>query len=179
MGVQSMIGNIWDRKRGRRHEVGQDRLEQLERLTQLHLKAEYRYPRKDLVALVNCCREAGLGVRLHLSGFARELPQPVRDAGHEILKEALVNVVKHGTGQASVIITYEERRLAIRVENPVPERRREARRDRGGLRHMRRCASLVGGTLTAGPGPNGWQVVATLPIRHSPWRTWTQTAQAN
>jgi signal transduction histidine kinase len=171
MGVQSMIGNIWDRKRGRRHEVGQDRLEQLERLTQLHLKAEYRYPRKDLVALVNCCREAGLGVRLHLSGFARELPQPVRDAGHEILKEALANVIKHGDGRAAVIIGYEPRRLALRVENPVPEGWREARIGRGGLKHMRRCAGLVGGSLTVGPYTHGWQVSATLPIKPASWRT--------
>jgi len=179
-GVQGMIGAILDGLRGRRRDGGeQDRLAQLERLAEFHRKSEYRYPRKDLVGLVQCCRAAGLRVRLHISGSPPELPAAVRDAGHEILKEALVNVVKHGAGQASVIITYEERRLAIRVENPVPERRREPRRDRGGLRHMRRCASLVGGTLTAGRGPYGWQVVATLPIRYSPWRTWTRLPQAN
>ncbi|MEV5412300.1 hypothetical protein AB0K60_26130 [Thermopolyspora sp. NPDC052614] len=166
-----MIGDIWDGIRGRRREVGRDRLDQLERLAELHLRAEYRYPRKDLVGLVDCCREAGLGVRLHISGFARELPQPVRDAGHEILKEALANVIKHGDGRAAVILGYEGRRLELRVENPVPDRWREARVEHGGLRHMRKCARLVGGTLTVGPFAHGWQVLATLPIRSALWKT--------
>jgi len=166
-----MIGEILDGLRGRRREtIEQGRLDQLDRLTELHLKSEYRYPRKDLVGLVHCCREAGLRIRLHISGRAVELPPAVRDAGHEILKEALVNVVKHGAGQATVIISYEDRHLGLRVENPVPEDWREARHDGGGLRHMRRCAKLVGGSLTAGMYPHGWQVLATLPIRYSPWR---------
>lgn len=171
MGVQSMIGRLLDGLRGRRQDVGQDRLEQLERLSELHLKAEYRYPRKDLVGLVHCCREAGLGVRLHISGQARELPASVRDAGHEILREALVNVVKHGAGRAAVVIAYEVGRVALRVENPVPDGWREARGGGEGLKHMRGCARLVGGTLTAGPYARGWQVLATLPIRSVSWRT--------
>lgn len=168
-----MIGEILDGLRGRRREqVEQSRLEQLERLAELHRKSEYRYPPKDLAALVQCCREAGLSVRLHVSGFAPELPPMVRDAGHEILREALVNVVKHGTGQASVIIAYEDdRRLALRVENPVPRDWREARREASGLRRMRRCAAAVGGSLTAGRSAHGWQVAATLPIRYRPWRS--------
>lgn len=166
-----MIGTILDGLRGRRAQVEPDRLDQLERLAELHLKAEYRYPRKDLVGLVHCCREAGLGIRLHISGFAREVPPPVRDAGHEILKEALVNVVKHGVGRAAVIIAYEPRRLALRIENPVPDGWREARGGRDGLKHMRRCASLVGGSLTVGRYTHGWQVLATLPIRTAPWRS--------
>jgi Signal transduction histidine kinase len=166
-----MIGEILDGLRGRRRDhVEQGRLDLLDRLAELHLKSEYRYPRKDLVGLVQCCREAGLRIRLHISGQAAEPPPAVRDAAHEILKEALVNVVKHGAGQAAVIISYEDRLLGLRVENPVPENWREARRDGDGLRHMRRCARLVGGSLTAGLYPHGWQVQATLPIRYSPWR---------
>lgn len=167
-----MIGAILDGLRGRRRDEGdQDRLDQLERLAEFHLKSEYRYPRKDLVGLVQCCRDAGLRVRLHISGTPPELPVTVRDAGHEILKEALANVIKHGDGRAAVIIGYEPRRLALRVENPVPEGWREARIGRGGLKHMRRCAGLVGGSLTVGPYTHGWQVSATLPIKPASWRT--------
>lgn len=48
-----MIGAILDGLRGRRRDGGeQDRLAQLERLAEFHRKSEYRYPRKDLVGLV-------------------------------------------------------------------------------------------------------------------------------
>jgi Signal transduction histidine kinase len=145
------------------------RLDQVERLAELTGIARYRYAPYDLTGLVQCAREAGLAIRLHIRGFEADPAQAVRVAGFEILEEALINVLKHGDGTASVEIRFRPGRLTLIVTNPVTGRRPEARRPRKGLKRMRRTAERVGGSFHVGPYEAGWLVRAEFPIRRTSW----------
>jgi signal transduction histidine kinase len=91
-----------------------------------------------------------------------------------IVQEALTNVRKHAPG-AAVSVTVHAGELpgedvVLRVDDrPVgngrPRRPKSLAASGGGygLRGMRERAQLLGGTLDAGAGPDGWGVELRLP----------------
>jgi signal transduction histidine kinase len=122
--------------------------------------------------LVDEHNAAGIPTRLRLVGIdADALPPEVGAAVHRIVLESLTNVRRH-----SVDVTQVDVELARRgdtVEVVVRDDGREAHlrsfRSPGyGLVGMSERAAALGGTLTAGPAPDGrgggWQVVASLPL---------------
>ncbi len=158
------------RRRARsRGTVDPARLDQVAKLVELTGLTRYRYPAYDLSGLVQCSREAGLAVRAHFSGPAVETPEDVQAAAFEILQEALANVLKHGDGTATVTVRSRPDRLTLTVTNPVAGRRPEARRSRGGLKRMRRCADRVRASFRVGPHEGGWRVHAEFAIRRTSW----------
>lgn len=81
------------------------------------------------------------------------------------MQESLSNAVRHASGNAvTVQLQADAGTLRIRVRNAAPA---EAQ-DRGaghGLRGMRERAEVLGGSLSAGPAPDGaWLVEAALPL---------------
>lgn len=107
-------------------------------------------------------------VEVDLSGLLDELPAAVSVALYRIAQEALTNALRHARNVTRVHIEVvgdgERVRLTVRDDgalvtaNPTPSG--------FGLIGMRERASLLGGTLLAGPGPDrGWVVEATLPTR--------------
>jgi signal transduction histidine kinase len=114
--------------------------------------------------LVEECNRAGQEVSLVVEGSAVDPPPGVSLTAYRILQEALSNARRHGTGAATVALRWSERSLTIEVTNPVAERGR-ARAGAGyGLSGMRERADLYGGTVAAGPHPDGWRVEAQLPF---------------
>jgi signal transduction histidine kinase len=117
-------------------------------------------------------REAGGSVELHVHGSRRPLGAPVELSAYRIVQEALTNTRKHAPGaHARVEIGYHPERLTVRVtdDGPGPTGRPGAA-DRlpvgHGLLGMRERATILGGELTAGPGPSGgFEVAAELPLR--------------
>ena len=91
---------------------------------------------------------------------------PVKIALYRILQEALTNVVKHANG-AGVTLTIANRpsELSLRVDNTAGPNPATGPVDCGsGLLGMRERAAAVGGTVSAGPRPDGgFRVTATLP----------------
>ncbi|MFC4058568.1 sensor histidine kinase [Planomonospora corallina] len=105
---------------------------------------------------------AGLPVRTAVLGERRELPAEVDRAAYRIVQEALTNVLRHA-GAATVTVTTEYRpdMIVLSVEDDG-----ESGTGTGGmgLIGMRERAVAVGGTLTAGPRPQGgFAVRAELP----------------
>ncbi|MEU6780239.1 sensor histidine kinase [Nonomuraea angiospora] len=108
---------------------------------------------------------SGLEVRTDVSGPLDAVPTEVDLAAARIVREALTNVSRHsGAKQATLTINNTSGNIMIRVEDDGPG----VMYDGGsgfGLQGMRERATALGGTLEAGPRPEGgFSVVARLPL---------------
>ena len=89
------------------------------------------------------------------------------DTAQSVIREALTNALRHGTGSATVRIDDDERSVCIEIRNPV---RRDARvaAARAGLDGLRERVLLANGEITAGPeGGDSWLLIARLPVDRS------------
>lgn len=117
--------------------------------------------------LIRTVRDAGLAVEVEVTGRNGPLPATVEVAACRILQEALTNVIKHA-GPASVRVTVHQdgSQLELDVTNSgghAPVVRTEG--PGHGIIGMRERAAAIGGSLQAGPLPDGgFQVCAVLPI---------------
>lgn len=116
--------------------------------------------------LIAGARDAGLPVTMSVSGRRCTLPTAVDRAAYRIIQEALTNITRHaGPATALVQLSYREEELTVRVDddghgtggtNVVPG---------VGLVGMRERVTALGGSLHAGPRPEGgFRVHATLPL---------------
>lgn len=108
-------------------------------------------------------------IEVHLSGPLDELPAAVSVALYRIAQESVTNARRHARNATRVHIAVAgdaaEVRLTVRDDGPRPAATPSSPSGFG-LIGMRERASLLGGTLRAGPGPDrGWVVQATLPTR--------------
>ncbi|WP_207127371.1 sensor histidine kinase [Actinocatenispora comari] len=114
---------------------------------------------------------AGLAVTLHddLTDADRAaLPTAVDLAGYRIVQEALTNALKHaGPGPVEVRLARAAGAVTVQVDSPLPGTDRDPAvpGTGAGLIGMRERATLLGGTLTAGPDGTRWAVRASLPLR--------------
>jgi signal transduction histidine kinase len=119
----------------------------------------------ELPALVAQMEQAGLPVRLDISGDLRPLPAGVELNAYRIVQEALTNALKHaGPTQAAVKLDYRPEFLELHIQDGgrgcslplIPGH---------GLVSMRQRVALLGGELTVGPRLGaGFQVAAKLPV---------------
>jgi signal transduction histidine kinase len=122
-----------------------------------------------LAVLVDESRSVGLPVRLQERGDPAAVAPAVRRTLFRLVQESLTNVHKHAPGaDATVSVHYGHHSLRAEISNTP--RRRPTDRDLtaagggSGLDGLRHRVEVVGGTLTAGPGPDGgFTVSATLP----------------
>ncbi|MET7733825.1 histidine kinase [Streptomyces sp. NPDC005402] len=119
-----------------------------------------------LDALVENTRAAGLSVQVDVQGARRPLPSGVELSAYRIVQEALSNVLRHAPGStASVRLVHYLHGVDVRIANSPPTHRAAASPGAGhGLLGMRERAAMLGGTLRAGPRPDGgYEVAAYLP----------------
>ncbi len=117
--------------------------------------------------LVSRASEAGLQVRLEVSGDLKRLPTSVDLAAFRIVQEALTNVMRHsGQNSASVDVTCNEQELTLRIDNKVAkEDSRDGITPGQGILGMKERATVLGGVVEAGPHPDGgFRVFARLPL---------------
>lgn len=105
-------------------------------------------------------------VDLRVVGDPRPLPTAVDLAAYRLLQESLTNVVKHSPHPAAeVVIEHCDDQVTVQVTN---QDLAAAPFTPGiGITGMRRRVAALGGTFTAGPGPepDTFQVRAALPRR--------------
>ncbi|MFF0014651.1 sensor histidine kinase [Streptomyces sp. NPDC005374] len=119
-----------------------------------------------LDALVENTRAAGLSVQVDVLGTPRPLPSGVELSAYRIVQEALSNVLRHAPGAtASVRLVHYLHGVDVRIANSRPLHSVAASPGAGhGLLGMRERAAMLGGTLRAGPRPDGgYEVAAYLP----------------
>ncbi|MFI6292072.1 sensor histidine kinase [Nonomuraea sp. NPDC050790] len=117
-----------------------------------------------LPGLVERTRAGGQDVRLTVGGSPRPLPEEVEQAAYRIVQEALTNVTKHagGTAAADVVVSYGSAGVVLQVDDDGHGR--AAGTPGVGLTGMRERVAALGGTLAAGPRPEGgFSVRAELP----------------
>ncbi|WP_282779156.1 MULTISPECIES: histidine kinase [unclassified Nocardia] len=123
----------------------------------------------DLPALARA--DATPTVEVSLDGSLTRLARPVDAALYRLAQESLTNAVRHArrATRVGIDVCREGDAVRLRVSDdgqiepgPVPE-------PGFGLLGMAERAQLLGGSLSAGPGPEGgWVVEAVLPVRALP-----------
>lgn len=122
-----------------------------------------------LAQLLERLRAAGLTVELSTVGEPRPLQRGIDVCAYRVVQEALTNVLKHTRhARTTVNLRYEPERLVVSVRDTGPALAASRSTGGHGLRGMRERAALYGGTLDAGPTPDGgFEVLLTLPLRPS------------
>lgn len=119
-----------------------------------------------LPELVEQAAAAGLTVTVESEGDPAAVPPGAGLAAFRIVQEALTNVVRHsGSRTAEVHIGYGPGRLRLRIDDAGPATGGDAGGSGNGLVGMRERAAALGGTIEAGPRPDGgFRVLAELPF---------------
>jgi signal transduction histidine kinase len=123
----------------------------------------------DVTRLTETVGAAGLPVTLRREGDA-EVPLGVQVSAYRIVQEALTNTLRHAHAtSAEVLLAVGDDQVRVRVTDDG----RGAAPGRGGghgLIGMRERATLLGGSLRAGPRTDaaGFEVEALLPVREGP-----------
>ena len=123
----------------------------------------------DLPALVDAARRAGVPVELSAPGALNQVPAGVGVCAYRIVQESLTNASQHAPGAAvTVSVDRDPGAVMLRVANGPGYRTGRPGNERGpghGLAGMRERVALLGGSLSAGPAPDGGYVVsAVLPL---------------
>jgi signal transduction histidine kinase len=124
----------------------------------------------DLDTLVTGFEASGLSVSVTRTGGTSPLA-PVTDlTAYRIIQEALTNTHKHASAsRASVVLDYGVHSLRVAVTDDGRPGAPKGAGTGHGLIGMHERATAIGGTVTAGPRPEGgFQVVAELPLSLSP-----------
>ncbi|MEU0537328.1 sensor histidine kinase [Amycolatopsis tolypomycina] len=109
-------------------------------------------------------REAGLDVRLAVTGPVAALPATVSREGYRIVQEGLTNALRHaGPGAVDVRVEAGPDRLGIAVVNALPGD--GPRTGRRGLTGLAERVEALRGELDAGPDGQQWRLRATIPLR--------------
>ncbi|MFI6708467.1 sensor histidine kinase [Nonomuraea sp. NPDC050478] len=117
--------------------------------------------------LVDQVRAAGLTVKTEIYGEPVPLPPALDLSAYRILQEALTNTLKHaGPADVTVTVGYRPRELTLEVVDRGPSGPPPRPGESGyGLVGMRERVAMFGGTLAAGPVPEGgFRVRAVLPV---------------
>ncbi|MGW0578861.1 sensor histidine kinase [Streptomyces sp. NPDC002920] len=112
---------------------------------------------------------AGVRVDVRITGAPFALPPGVDLCVFRVIQEALTNVMKHApAANASVTVHFDEAAVRVRVADDGQEPvlgDTTAGPTAHGLIGMRERAGIYGGTVTAGPGPQGgFEVALTVPV---------------
>jgi signal transduction histidine kinase len=128
----------------------------------------------QLDALADATTQAGLPTSVVVAGAQAGLSPTTELAAYRIVQESLTNVLRHAGPEARawVEVVVGDEALSIQVDDngrgsaPSTATASEFHEGTGaGIAGMRERAAAFGGTLEAGPRPEGgWRVRATLPM---------------
>ena len=113
--------------------------------------------------------DTGIAADLEVTGEPSVLSSESSSTLYRACQEALTNIARHsGSDRAELRLAYGTRSVTLRVADhrDAQSTRRPLLPDAGsgyGLRAMGERIARAGGTLTAGPTADGWEVEVTLP----------------
>ncbi|MEU6260730.1 sensor histidine kinase [Streptomyces sp. NPDC047043] len=110
---------------------------------------------------------ASAGLTVDVEGERPRLAPGTDLAAFRIVQEALTNVVRHsGSRHARVHVDHDTQALRLRIDDDGPATGADAGGSGNGLAGMRERAAALGGTIEAGPRPDGgFRVLAVLPLK--------------
>ena len=122
----------------------------------------------DIPTLVESMKDAGLKVSYSVLGVRPDLNAGTGLIVYRVVQEALTNVLRHAKAKrVEVSLMYLPDSVDIRIEDDGNGAADATHRNDGhGIVGMRERLATVGGSVTAGPGPEGrgWQVHAEIPL---------------
>jgi signal transduction histidine kinase len=120
---------------------------------------------EDLRRLAGRAEQTGIRVRLDLTGAATP-PEGVRLTVYRIVQEALTNVMRHAKAtECTVSVAADAHAVTVRVADNGTALVAPGRAGNG-LRGMRERVVAYGGSVQAGPQPEGgFAVVARIPAK--------------
>ncbi|MER7481365.1 sensor histidine kinase [Streptomyces sp. NPDC126510] len=120
----------------------------------------------DLDRLVGVLQASGLSVNVARTGDSSPLTPATELTAYRIIQEALTNTHKHASAtRTDVVLDYGAHSLRVTVTDDGRPGAPQGAGTGHGLIGMRERAIAIGGTVTAGPRPEGgFQVVADLPL---------------
>lgn len=120
----------------------------------------------DLPGLVERTRGLGIKVGLAVEDRVREVPASISATVYRVVQEGLTNAVKHSSAsRVDVAVRRDAASLVVTVENDGTRAGSPAMPTGGhGLAGLRERVDLFGGCLSAGAGPSGWRLQATIPL---------------
>ncbi|WP_082860206.1 sensor histidine kinase [Alloactinosynnema sp. L-07] len=110
-------------------------------------------------------RDAGMRIDLHIAGDLDDLSAAPRIVLHDVLREALTNVVKHARSpEATIRIAVDRGGVTVRVQSALGSTTQQPGTGMGltGLEHR---VAAIDGTFQAWPDHEHWVVQARLPRR--------------
>jgi signal transduction histidine kinase len=117
----------------------------------------------DLPGLIEGARQAGMTVDLSPLPAPDQIPPSTGVCAYRIIQEALSNAGQHAAGAAvTVSVHHNADAITLRVTNALASARPNGHRPGHGLAGMRERAELLGGSLSAGPAPDGGFVVSAV-----------------
>jgi signal transduction histidine kinase len=125
----------------------------------------------DIAKLVERARATGLDARLEISGTKPEsLSDAVSLAAYRIVQESLTNARRHAPGAlVRIDLGFGAGAVSVAIENgPGDPSNGNLGAPGVGIVGMRERATSLGGTLDAGPTPEGFRVHAELPCEAGP-----------
>jgi signal transduction histidine kinase len=133
----------------------------------------------ELRELLDQARAAGLEVSYTLTGTPRELPEGAELAAYRVVQESLTNTRKHAGLAASAAVTLQYERDGLIVQVTDDGMATPGTGPAGhGLAGMRERIGMYGGTVSAGPLPDGgFRVRAWLPCPPAPARHGSEPVQ--
>ncbi|EYR63436.1 histidine kinase [Actinotalea ferrariae CF5-4] len=126
----------------------------------------------DLEDLAAELRAAGVPVELRMTGSPDPVPAALALTAYRLVQESLTNVVRHAGGAAATVtVTRGAEALDVEVTDdgpPAPRPRGMEAPGGHGQLGMRERVAVWGGTLEAGPRPDGgYRVHAVLPLEEA------------
>ncbi|AYY15433.1 sensor histidine kinase [Actinobacteria bacterium YIM 96077] len=132
-----------------------------------HTVATAPQPGLDQVhELVDSVAHSGVPVHMETAGTPITVSAATGLSAYRIVQESVANASRHAPGAPVVVhLRYAGDTIELRVTNDPPAVPVAAGAPGHGLIGMRERASVVGGSLDAGPLPDGgYEVVAVLPV---------------
>jgi signal transduction histidine kinase len=118
----------------------------------------------DLPALVEEIRTTGLDVQLLLSGDGAPLPAVLDLSAYRVVQEGLTNVLKHAQARrVEVEVRLGPTNVLVEVRDDGHGTVANGAAPGYGLVGIRERVSLLGGEMSAGDGPGGYVLRASLP----------------
>ncbi len=155
-------------------EVAREALAEMRRLLGVlrHDQPPERAPQpqlSDLPMLIGTARLAGVSVELSAPATLDQVPAGIGMCAYRIVQESLSNASRHAPGAAvTVSVDHDAGAVLLRVANGPGGPGGPSGNEHGpghGLTGMRERVALLGGSLSAGPAPDGGFVVsAVLPL---------------
>jgi signal transduction histidine kinase len=121
-----------------------------------------------LAELVAAAAATGIAVSLNTPLELDDLPPSVAATAYRLVQEGVTNALKHAPGAPiDIAVTRTRPTLTVTISNSAARFDQAVLASAGGghgLSGMRQRVAALGGTLTAGPHPDGWRVRAILPL---------------